>query len=250
MFWRRSGKAEAPENSSRSINVNGMEVPYRVERRNVKFPRLEFTAGGLLAILPKSCKDETPLLREKMKWISEKYGAIQRMMEDARAQSPNGNGLLIFGDFFGFRESESLKVDFCAKTAEFNPCDKNHVRRLERILRRELLSELEPAVEEYSRKLGAEHRRITVKKLRSRWGSCSSGGNLNFNLWLVCLPRELVRYLACHEVAHLREKNHRRAFWRLVGQEFGNYREMEKRLSEYWLFIQEYPCNTTKIFET
>jgi hypothetical protein len=249
MFGRKSGKEEAPGNS-RSIKVNNMDVPYRVERRNVKFPRLEFTTGGLLAILPKSCRDETPLLREKMGWISEKYGAVQRMVEDAKAQNQNGDGLLIFGDFFEFRESESLKVDFDAKTAEFSPGDKNHVRRLERILRRELLAELEPAVEEYSRKLGAEPRRITIKKLRSRWGSCSSGGNLNFNLWLVCLPRKLVRYLACHEVAHLREKNHRRAFWGLVGREFGNYREMERRLSEYWLFIQEYPCNTTKIFET
>ena len=250
MFWRRSGKEEVPENSGRSISVNGMEVPYRVERRNVKFSRLEFTAGGLLAIIPKGCRDETPLLREKMGWISEKYGAVQRIAENAKAHNKNGNGLLVFGEFFGFRESESLKVDLDARTAEFNPCDKNHAKRLERILKRELLAVLEPAVEEYSRKLGAEPRRITVKRLRSRWGSCSSRGNLNFNLWLVCLPRELVRYLACHEVAHLLEKNHRRAFWGLVGREFPNYREMERRLSEYWLFIQEYSCNTTKIFET
>jgi len=175
--------------------------------------------------------------------------AVRELAERAKARSHGGGVLMVFGEFFEFRESESLKVDFDARTAEFNPRDKNHARRLERILKRELLAVLEPAVEEYGRKLGVEPRRITIKRLRSRWGSCSSGGNLNFNLWLVCLPREIVRYLACHEVTHLREKNHRRAFWGLVGQEFGNYREMERKLSEYWLFIQEYSCNTTKIFE-
>jgi predicted metal-dependent hydrolase len=63
---------------------------------------------------------------------------------------------------------------------------------------------------------------------------------LNFNLWSVCLPKELIRYLACHEVAHLREKNHGRGFWDLVGQEFENFREMEKRLFEYWFFVQKH----------
>ena len=65
-------------------------------------------------------------------------------------------------------------------------------------------------------------------------GSCSADGNLSFNLWLICLPIELIRYIAWHEVAHMRENNHCRRFWELVGSEFGNYKEMEKRLSEYW----------------
>lgn len=143
------------------------------------------------------------------------------------------------GEPFEFRENGSLKVDFDGKVIEFDPGNPNHLRRLERILKWKLLQELEPAVEEYSKKLGVEFNRITIKKQRSRWGSCSSSGNLNFNLWLVCLPRELIRYVAWHEVAHMKEKNHRRAFWRLVETEFGNYREMEKRLSRHWPLVQD-----------
>jgi len=146
---------------------------------------------------------------------------------------------LLFGERFEFRENGSLIVDFDAKVIEFNSSNPDHLRRLERILKRKLLQELEPLVDEYSRKLGVESNRITIRKQRTRWGSCSSNGNLSFNLLLICLPRELIRYVAWHEVAHMKEKGHRRAFWGLVVREFGNYKEMEKRLAEYWFPVQD-----------
>jgi predicted metal-dependent hydrolase len=146
--------------------------------------------------------------------------------------------LPLFGERFEFRENGSLMVDFDAKVIELNSSNPDHIRRLERILKRKLLQELEPAVEEYSRKLGVKSNRITIRKQRTRWGSCSSNGNLSFNLLLICLPRELIRYVAWHEVTHMKEKHHGRAFKELVGLEFGNYREMEKRLAEYWSSVQ------------
>jgi len=152
--------------------------------------------------------------------------------------SKNSGCLLLLGERFEFRENGSLIVDFDEKVIEFDPNSSNHLRRLERILKRKLLNELEPAVERYARKLGVKVNRIAIRKQRSRWGSCSANGNLSFNLWLICLPRELIQYVMWHEVAHLKEKNHGRAFWNLVGSEF-NYREMKKRLSEYWPLVQE-----------
>ncbi len=148
------------------------------------------------------------------------------------------SNLLIFGERFEFRENGSLIVDFDEKVIELDPRNYNHLRRLERILKRRLLLELEPVVQEYCKKLGVGFKRITIRKQRSRWGSCSADGTLNFNLWLISLPRELIRYVAWHEVAHLREKNHGRAFRELIKMEF-NYREMEKRLKEYWFIGKE-----------
>jgi len=155
-----------------------------------------------------------------------------------RFSDASGN-FSLFGERFEFRENGSLIVDFDAKVIEFNSSNPDHLRRLERILKRKLLQELEPAVEEYSRKLGVQSNKITIRKQRTRWGSCSSNGNLNFNLLLICLPRELIRYVAWHEVAHMKERGHRRAFWGIVAREFGNYKEMEKRLADYWLSAQE-----------
>ncbi len=82
--------------------------------------------------------------------------------------------------------------------------------------------------------------RIFIKKQRTKWASCSSRKNLSFNFWLICLPRELIRYVVCHEITHLKEKRHNAAFWEAVGREFENYKELEKSLFEYWFFIQEY----------
>jgi len=162
-------------------------------------------------------------------------------MRERSGTSRNSGGPLILGERFEFRENGSLKVDFDEKVIEFDPSSPNHLNRLERILKRRLLDELEPALAHYSTKLGVRFNRITIRRQRTRWGSCSSDGNLNFNLRLVYLPPDLIRYIACHEVAHLKEKNHRKAFWRLVGSEFANYREMEKRLSEYWSLVQRLP---------
>jgi len=151
-------------------------------------------------------------------------------MREQSGTLKNSRDFLLLGERFEFRENGSLKVDFDEKVIEFDPSSWNHLMRLERILKRKLLEELEPAVNYYSRKFGVKFKRITIRKPKTRWGSCSPDGNLNFNLQLVYLPPDLIRYVACHEVAHLKENNHGRAFWELVKKEFKNYREIKKRL--------------------
>ncbi len=100
------------KNFSKLIRVNGTDLPYKVERRDVRYPRLEFKTGELLAILPKSWKDETPLFERKMNWISKKHEEIQKAIEKIKNQKKNGRGLFIFGDFFEVYEDGSLKIRF------------------------------------------------------------------------------------------------------------------------------------------
>lgn len=226
------------------IQVNGTDLPYRVERRHVRYPRLEFKTGELLAILPKSWKDETHLLEKKMNWISKKHGEIQKAIEKIKTQKKNGRGLFVMGYFFEVHEDGSLKIDFDEKWIECNLGDQNQLKRLVTILKKKLLNELEPAAEEYSKKFGVKFNRIFIRRQKTKWASCSSKGNLSFNFWLICLPRELIRYVVCHEVLHLKEKYHDRAFWEIVGSEFENYKQMEKSLFEYWFFVQEYSRST------
>ena len=70
--------------------------------------------------------------------------------------------------------------------------------------------------------------KINVKNQKSRWGSCSKKGNLNFNYKIAALPEELRDYVVVHELCHLAEFNHSKNFWNLVGQAIPDYREIKK----------------------
>ncbi|HEY4501522.1 MAG TPA: M48 family metallopeptidase [Candidatus Paceibacterota bacterium] len=74
--------------------------------------------------------------------------------------------------------------------------------------------------------------RVFIKNSKSRWGSCSLQGNLNFNYKLIFLPPEVLDYVVVHELCHLREFNHSPAFWALVGQVLPNHKELRKSLRQ------------------
>jgi len=85
----------------------------------------------------------------------------------------------------------------------------------------------------YADKLGKPFGRLTLRDTRSRWGSCSSEGNLNFSWRLIMAPPAVLSYVAAHEVAHLAEMNHSDRFWSVCQTLFGPY-EAERR----WLRIE------------
>ena len=80
--------------------------------------------------------------------------------------------------------------------------------------------------------MGVDYGRITIREQKTRWGSCSSKGNLNFNWKLVLLAPELLDYVVVHELAHRREMNHSKNFWKIVEAELSDYRERRRRLKE------------------
>ncbi len=84
------------------------------------------------------------------------------------------------------------------------------------------------------RELAAEHgftyRRLFIKDLRSRWGSCSTVNNINLALQLMRLPDDLVDYVILHELVHTKVKNHGVNFWRLLDQVSGDAKGLDRRL--------------------
>ena len=72
------------------------------------------------------------------------------------------------------------------------------------------------AAERHAEALGATLGRVTLRDTRSRWGSCSTEGNLMLAWRLIMAPPEVLDYVVAHEAAHLREMNHSAAFWALV----------------------------------
>jgi predicted metal-dependent hydrolase len=85
----------------------------------------------------------------------------------------------------------------------------------------------------YAQIMGLEYGRITIRMQKSRWGSCSSKGNLNFNCLLMRTPDEIIDYVVVHELCHLKEMNHSERFWAEVEKIFPDYKERRKWLKDH-----------------
>ena len=112
-------------------------------------------------------------------------------------------------------------------------------KQLERLLftwyKEQALKTLTQLTRKYSEKLKVRFNQIRIKNHQSRWGSCSSKGNINYNWRLSLAPLEVSEYVVIHEVCHLVHHNHSRAFWQLVGQLEPNYKRHIK-----WLQTNRY----------
>ena len=84
--------------------------------------------------------------------------------------------------------------------------------------------------EYYAGMMGVTFGNITIRNQKTRWGSCSGKGNLNFNYKLYFLPAELMDYVIIHELAHRRHMNHSAAFWQVVEQYCPEWRTARARL--------------------
>jgi len=89
----------------------------------------------------------------------------------------------------------------------------------------------------YAWTLGVKPCGIGFRRMKSKWGSCSTRGKVNLNTWLQVLPNELVAFIVCHELAHLKVRNHGPEFKALIHAEFPACRELDKQLKLYSLKI-------------
>jgi len=103
----------------------------------------------------------------------------------------------------------------------------------------EFRSLVKDLVWKFADQLEVDFKLVRFRKMKTRWGSCSSRGNININRYMMYLPEELVEYVVFHEVAHLVEMGHNKRFWSIVSTEFGDHREFEDELSIYWILIKE-----------
>ena len=173
--------------------------PYRLIRSNRKTLAIQVSVSGQVIVrAPRTMSDSTihRFLSQKESWVLEHISRAASIP----SQSPAEDHPL--SDFRRSYYMESARKIFKRKTAA------------------------------YAKKMSVTYGRITIREQKTRWGSCSSKGNLNFNWKLILLAPELLDYVVVHELAHRREMNHSKNFWKIVEAELPDYRERRRRLKE------------------
>lgn len=94
------------------------------------------------------------------------------------------------------------------------------------------LQVIPPRVAHFAARMQVTYGRITIRNQKTRWGSCSARGNLNFNCLLMLVPEEVRDYVIVHELCHRKEMNHSPRFWQEVGRILPDYRARDQWLKE------------------
>ena len=87
-------------------------------------------------------------------------------------------------------------------------------------------------VERFAKIMGVSYKQISIRFQKTRFGSCSTKGNLNFNALVALMPAEITDYVIVHELAHIKEMNHSPAFWREVEKVIPDYQQKRKWLKD------------------
>lgn len=131
------------------------------------------------------------------------------------------------------------KENWIRKTVAKQERKQEHVSELEPLTNAEMqklgdlaLKVLPVRVKLYAAQMGVTYGRITIRCQKTRWGSCSSAGNLNFNCLLMLAPEEVQNYVVVHELCHRLEMNHSKRFWEQVEKVMPDYKVHQRWLKE------------------
>ncbi|MFA6994963.1 MAG: SprT family zinc-dependent metalloprotease [Patescibacteria group bacterium] len=101
--------------------------------------------------------------------------------------------------------------------------------------RNQALIFVQKRIEYFNQFYGFRFKQIKIKNQKTRWGSCSKKGNLNFNYKIFLLPEKLADYVIVHELCHLKELNHAQKFWDLVVRTVPDYWQIKRELRKVGL---------------
>lgn len=175
------------------ISILGEKVEMRESPRARNLRIVVETDGKVLAIKPAGYPDRkvSSFIEEKRRWIEKKVLYFQKRKHKIRIKSK--------------------RADFLR-------------------LKKSALALAESRLKHFNQFYNFPYKKVSIRNQKTRWGSCTRKGNLQFNYKIALLPPEYADYIIVHELCHLGEFNHSRAFWALVEKQIPNWKEYRRNL--------------------
>lgn len=218
-FLKRKPQPALPV--ERAHEVAGRTLPLRIvqnERARRLTLRIDAGGRGLRITVPPGVPDnevERFLLRHQG-WLEQRLARVpDRPQVRAGIKVPLRGVLHLIVHEPGRRGTVAVGQDERGPLLIVHGEEAHLPRRVADFLKREAKREIEMLVARHTATLGKRARSIRFKDTSSRWGSCSSQGNLSFSWRIMMAPPAVINYLVAHEVAHLQEMNHSARFWKL-----------------------------------
>lgn len=185
---------------SHVLIIDELTIPYEIIRSKRKTYGISVAPGGKVTVripLRGSERFAVSMVEEKKDWIASSV----RKMQAVTPRSPQ---------------------------KEKTPYE----RRLEAPYRHAAKEYITKRADYFADQLGVTYNTITIRDQKTRWGSCSSKGNLSFNWRLILAPPKVLDYVVVHELCHRREMNHSPRFWALVESVMPDYKQHRKWLKD------------------
>lgn len=222
---------------------DGIQLNYSLERRQRRTVGLKITDHGLVVHAPTRVAHallET-LILQKADWILKK---LQTRQENKLPplQWQDGEQLLFLGNAISLaiklsarsnavhHDSGQLEVTIPAIQEEKSVARQYVAHKVVQWYKKQALTDFTRRLEIFSAKLDVPLPRLLISNARTRWGSCNSRREIRINWRLLQAPPQLINYVICHELAHLKEMNHSARFWQVVESIYPDYRAAEKAL--------------------
>lgn len=206
-------------------------LPVEVVRtKRKKTASIEIKDGLIRVLVPNSLTDKrvNSLLQERASWINKKIRLQAEMPPYRSKEYVNGETFTYLGRNYRLKlvntdtTTTRLKSGYLEVPAQG---ERGIQASLTDWYTSHALAKLEEKTDRYAKALNVEPSSVTVKDYKSRWGSCSTSGDITYNWRIIMAPHRIVDYVVIHELCHLVEHNHSDKYWKQVESLVPDYRE-------------------------
>lgn len=231
--------ANSHPSDPRTIDLLGTDIEFEVRRSTeATKPRIDVDIHGVTVVVPNSAAVRpAEVLRANAAWVVEKRRNFERYREkvpDRTFEAGETFPLLGTDRELVIEPARSHAITDASIRLRESTVEQSTVERvLENVYRREARDHFTERADHYTEEMDVEYGTIEIRNQRTKWGSCSTTGTISLNWRLMMAPPEMVDYVVVHELAHLREANHRDEFWSLVAEYDPEYEAHARWLDEH-----------------